>query len=239
MNCVYRINSFITYLVQLNMKNTIFALGTCRLMATMKHLHKQGKIDLANINHSWYAHNILEINQRLAVMAGKITIPKDLHALVVNQDSCPSGFDTLNGIYDFPDIGVIEISTLAYRAFDNVYLHSTSITKEKFKNAQSFIMSISTFEQELVTLLSYFKRLVLVCNIERDKTLTSLDPHRKELNQIIKSTAYKNHSISVFDPNKFLDDENVVKYLKDRDHFSPDFVRVLQVEYNSFLNKLV
>ncbi|KHM50099.1 hypothetical protein PL71_06450 [Pseudoalteromonas distincta] len=217
------------------MKRTVFALGTCRLMATMKHLHRQGKVDLANINSSWYAHNILEINQRIALMAGEKSIPEDIHHLVVNSDSCSSSLSSVE-CFQFPGIALIEVSTLAYRTFDGVQLHSTCISKAKFNDAENYIMPLENLETEIMGLFGYFKKIVLVCNIERDKNLIELDPYRVNLNLMLKSLSEKYDSLSLFNPNIFLEQYDASELLVDRDHFKPKFVRILLTEYNNFIN---
>lgn len=95
----------------------VFTLGSCRLMGSMKSLHSKGLIDLTNESYSWYAHNILEVKQRIAIMKNECIIPDELIRLVVDIDSCKTELKQPIKDYSLPKIGVFEISTSTYRPY--------------------------------------------------------------------------------------------------------------------------
>ncbi len=83
----------------------------------MKSLHSKGLIDLTNESYSWYAHNILEVKQRIAIMKNECIIPDELIRLVVDIDSCKTELKQPIKDYSLPKIGVFEISTSTYRPY--------------------------------------------------------------------------------------------------------------------------
>lgn len=216
----------------------VFALGSCRLMAPMKSLHSNGVIDLTNEKYSWYAHNILEVKQRIAIMKNECIIPNELIRLVIDIDSCKTELKQPIKNYSLPKIGIFEISTSIYRPYKGYQLHSMCISKLNFGDSPVEFLQREQLEQEICSVSSYFESVLLVCNIDKDESLLKLDKHRYELNLFLKSLAEKYAHISVFDPNNFLNEENIKLDLEDRNHFTHRFAHSLLSEYELELQKL-
>lgn len=216
----------------------VFALGSCRLMAPMKSLHSNGVIDLTNENYSWYAHNILEVKQRIAIMKNECIIPNELINLVVDIDSCKTELKQPIKNYSLPKVGIFEISTSSYRSYKGYQLHSMCISKLNFGGSSVELLQREQLEQEICNVASYFENVLLVCNIDKDESLIKLDKHRYELNLFLKLLANKYDHISVFDPNNFLNADNINLDLEDRNHFTQRFAHSLLCEYELALQKL-
>jgi hypothetical protein len=216
----------------------VFALGSCRLVLPMKALHKKNIIDLRNFDYSWYAHNSREMIQRIEVMLGKKCLPNDLNSLVLDLDSCKTELPESLLNFKLGDVGVFELSTQAVRSYNNIVLHGMCITKQSFKDAEVSILTFDMVEDDILKLGSYFKTIVLVCNIERDETLINIDVRRDDFNKFLLSIEKKHSNIRVFNPNEFLTDD-VRTQLVDRDHFTPTFLSKLQNKYSSFFQDVL
>lgn len=225
-------NSKITNLKQ------VFALGSCRLVGPMKALHRKSNIDLRNFDYSWYAHNSREMIQRIEIMLGKTCLPQNINSLVLDRDSCKNKLPESMIEFKLGDIGVFELSTRAVRSYNGFVLHGMCIAKQKFKDAKINILSYDMIEEDILKLRSYFKTIVLVCNIERDETLLNIDVRRGELNKFLFSMEKKYIDINVFNPNEFITDD-VGTQLVDRDHFTLFFLNKLQGKYSIFFRDIL
>ena len=216
----------------------VFALGSCRLIGPMKKLNEKGIIRLTNRKYSWYAHNAQEMHQRIEIMLGKTLVPSSLASFILDFDSCKTNLMEPITDFDLGDIGVFEISTLAVRSYNNFVLHSMCINKQNFKKAHTNIVTYDILEQDILKLNSYFKSIILVCNIDRDDTLMCFDERRQRLNKFLYTMENKYKSIKVFNPNDFISD-NIKENLKDHNHFTPKFFDILFHEYSDFFKKIL
>lgn len=89
------------------------------------------------------------------------------------------------------------------------------ISKLKFEDSSVEILQREQLEQEICNVASYFEKVLLVCNIDKDESLLKLDKNRYELNLFLKLLAHKYAHISVFDSKNFLNSENIKLDLED------------------------
>jgi hypothetical protein len=204
-------------------------------MSPLKKLHKENRILLTNYEQSWYAHNTKEFLQRISFLKNKENIPNKIRHLILDIDSCEYAYDDFISYSTFPDIGMFEISTRVIKYYQKFCLHSTCVAKQKFDNYDDKLIDFKELKNDIFELRSLFKNLIIVCNVEYNADLMSLNYYRKELNDFLNTLCREYDNIKIVNPNDLINKDNPSVDLIDNNHFNERFTQTMVNHYFNIL----
>lgn len=171
-----------------------------------------------NINSSWYAHNTKEYIQRIEFHFDGEDIPNLYRELILDPDSC--FVDEISfPKYENVDLAILEVSSRYAKCFDTYWLHSTCIRKKNFDGFINHTLTDEELRSDLIKISSYFKNVLIVCNIALSNDLDAFDSKRVEFNNTLKTICEDLENIDVFDPNILITLDDPARLIKDRNHF--------------------
>jgi hypothetical protein len=213
----------------------VFAIGSCRLIAPLHRLAREGSIGFSNESQSWYGHSAAEMLQRLDHMQGRRVLSDDQLEYVLDIESCSTAASECSTHITLPPVGLFEISTRNSYWRDGHILHSTLVSKRDVKDAEGKVATFDAVETQLMDLAAQFRHLVLVCNIAYKADLKATDQNRLQLNYFLKNLGHAHANITVVDPNEMIDAVQPQKDLPDNNHFYPAFEGRMERHYKALL----
>jgi hypothetical protein len=208
--------------------------------------HRRGRLVVRNADQRWYTHTVAETLQKIDILTGRFQVPDTLAPLLVDIASigAEDAAEVLKeakanpAYFEGVQLAIVEVSTRRTFDLNGAYLHATSVQKFRtaenaaderdiIGRAQEYYVDFDRLKEQVLELASKFPRVMFYLAIERGKDLApGSAPGRKSLNDFFRNLA-NGETITVFDPNTWIDAYGVKKALTDNNHFSAEYANVL------------